>query len=351
LRAAEGRRRPEPRRRRGTARRDRIREAVDQYLLEGDALLDAKRFEEAVEIFERAIDLDPHCGEAFAGLGHALREDVERLDAAIAAYSQAIEYDPGWSDIYLVRSYAFLALGRVDEALADATRAVELELATNDTEALVGEALVARGAALNAAGRVGEAADAYSKAIEIAEDNQDTEELTYIAKQLIEVCRSIPYTNGMDVASALKAAAARYGLSNDVVEAIGELAANAVRETTGRVTGKLTPAEIRKRRDEARLDGLLLECEERIDELMLPPDGFTTKTDADAAARLAATVREVQKLQSKLGRTRMETPERVKVGEAMASAYRRSHDKETGEVITPRGAGGRPRRWVVGHAR
>jgi ankyrin repeat protein len=175
-------------------------------------------------------------------------------------------------------------------------------------------------------------------------------------------------------AALLRAVAKHFGLPVEVVEeALEEAAVKAARETTARATaqphpaqsdtetgvgqsietagrapGKLARQEIRKRRDEARLDGLLSECELQIDKLVLPPDGFTTKSDADAAARLATTVREVQKLQRKLGRTPMEMPEGVRIGEAMASAYRRSHDKETGKLITPSGRpGGRPRRWTV----
>jgi len=83
--------------------------------------------------------------------------------------------------------------------------------------------------------------------------------------------------------------------------------------------------------------------EKRLREIELPEGGFTTKEQAGAAALLATTLRELQKLERELGLPVTETPKRVREAEAMASAYRRSHDDETGEVIPPRPRG-RPRR-------
>jgi hypothetical protein len=122
-------------------------------------------------------------------------------------------------------------------------------------------------------------------------------------------------------------------------------------ETTGRApveprpVGRPRAGEVREARDKARLGILEAEFREGLDKMRLPPGGFTTQAEADAGARLGTTLRELQKLQRKLNLPVTETPERVKLAEAMASAYRRSHDKETGELIAPRGPGGRPRRW------
>ena len=51
----------------------------------------------------------------------------------------------------------------------------------------------------------------------------------------------IGYTSDMDVVTALKAVAVYYGLPRDAVDAIGDLAANAARETTGRAEGMPRP--------------------------------------------------------------------------------------------------------------
>jgi hypothetical protein len=117
-------------------------------------------------------------------------------------------------------------------------------------------------------------------------------------------------------------------------------------ETTGRATGeprpKLTPDEIRRAKLQSRLDGLQLKYEERLEALELPPEGFTTKKQAAAAATLATNLRRVQELQAELGFSVTEWPDRVSEAENMASAYRRTHTK-TGEIV-PRRPRGRPRR-------
>ena len=134
----------------------------------------------------------------------------------------------------------------------------------------------------------------------------------------------------------------------DVAEAIEYLTAKAkaARETTGRATAaprpKLTPEQVRETKARARLDGLQLRYEERLEAIELPSGGFTTKAQVKAADQLAGTYRALAEVQAVLNLPVTEKPERVATAEAMASAYRRSHD-ETGEVIPVRPRG-RPRR-------
>jgi hypothetical protein len=151
-----------------------------------------------------------------------------------------------------------------------------------------------------------------------------------------------------DAAHDLNALAANLGLTFE--EAAAKLTA---RETTGRATAeprpKLTPQQIREAKRQiseaklqVRLDRLERRYEQRLKAIELPPGGFTTKKQADAAARLATNLRDVQKLQTELGCPVSEWPDRVTEAESMASAYRRTHTK-TGEIV-PRRPRGRPRR-------
>jgi hypothetical protein len=156
---------------------------------------------------------------------------------------------------------------------------------------------------------------------------------------------------GMTHATDLNIVAARLRISPDEAERyLIQAAAQAACETTTRAAAmprpKLTRQQIREAKDIARLDGLLLVCQERLEEMELPESGFTTQAEADAGALLGTTWRELQKLQRKLGKPVTETPGKARLAEAMASAWRRSHDKETGKLIEPRGPGGRPRRWA-----
>ena len=82
--------------------------------------------------------------------------------------------------------------------------------------------------------------------------------------------------------------------------------------------------------------------ERQLREIVLPSGGFTTKTEADAAAALSTTLRDLRKVQRDLGLSLTEKPERVSEAERLRSAFVRSHAK-TGEVISVRPRG-RPRR-------
>jgi tetratricopeptide (TPR) repeat protein len=90
-------------------------------LLKGDlegGLADAKE----------ALRLDPDGAMTSFWMGNALlaRGDAE---GAIRAYGRTIERAPAYSDAWHGRAQASLTLGRLPEAIADATRAVELDSA------------------------------------------------------------------------------------------------------------------------------------------------------------------------------------------------------------------------------
>jgi hypothetical protein len=94
--------------------------------------------------------------------------------------------------------------------------------------------------------------------------------------------------------------------------------------------------------EDTRLDRLQARYETRLEKIDLPEGGFTTKAELKAAERLAGTYRDLVEVQAKLRLPVTEKPERVKKAEALASAYRRNHDK-TGAMIPVRPRG-RPRR-------
>ena len=95
--------------------------------------------------------------------------DAERLEEAVTLYTEAIELDPELVEAYSNRSAAYGGLGRWDEALDDATRAVELE--PTDVTVLAG-AHLNRGASYGALGRWDEALDDATKAIELEPNDE-----------------------------------------------------------------------------------------------------------------------------------------------------------------------------------
>lgn len=91
-------------------------------------------------------------------------ERAGRLQEAVALYARAIELEPAAVSPYVSRSKALFLLGRFDDSVEDATKAIELE--PNDLN-LLADAYVARGAAYGSLGRFDDSVDDSTKAIEL----------------------------------------------------------------------------------------------------------------------------------------------------------------------------------------
>ena len=74
-----------------------------------------KRYDEAIDAFQRSIAIAPRNADTFQNLGNALRA-AERFDEALTAYRKAIEIDPVHTDAHLNLGRALYSFGRVDEA-------------------------------------------------------------------------------------------------------------------------------------------------------------------------------------------------------------------------------------------
>ncbi len=90
------------------------------------ALAEAKRHEEAVEIHQRAINLNPSAVR-YNGLGNTYR-DLKRYEDAIAAYQRAIELDPNFVSSHNNLGNVYRDLKRYEDAIAAYQRAIELDL-------------------------------------------------------------------------------------------------------------------------------------------------------------------------------------------------------------------------------
>ncbi|MDF1533086.1 MAG: tetratricopeptide repeat protein, partial [Methanosarcinaceae archaeon] len=74
--------------------RDRLYpEKASNWSLKGHALYDLEKYEEAIEAFDRAIELDPKDAFNWNFKGNALY-DLEKYEEAIKAFDKAIELDP-----------------------------------------------------------------------------------------------------------------------------------------------------------------------------------------------------------------------------------------------------------------
>ena len=80
-----------------------------------DALLELKRYEEALTAYEQAIGLDPNNALAYSNKGYALLE-LKRYEEALAACEQAISLDPNLALAYSNKGATLRALRKSEEA-------------------------------------------------------------------------------------------------------------------------------------------------------------------------------------------------------------------------------------------
>lgn len=97
----------------------------------GSIFLKSKRYKEAVELFHKAITIDPNYAYLYKGLGSALL-NLERKDEAIKAYYQAIIIDPEYTHAFNSLGNALLDVGRENEAFEMYKKFIDLADIQND---------------------------------------------------------------------------------------------------------------------------------------------------------------------------------------------------------------------------
>ena len=92
----------------------------------GTALSDKGQQDQAVQEFNKAIELDPNSARAFLGRGIAyVRKDI--FDQAISDCTKAIQLDPKLAAAYGFRGYAYFREKQNQLALSDCSKAIELD--------------------------------------------------------------------------------------------------------------------------------------------------------------------------------------------------------------------------------
>ena len=91
----------------------------------GAALQVQGKSQEAVEVFERAIELNPGFAEAYSNRGNALKE-LGQLENAVASYDTAIQLKIDFADAYFNRGNALKDLGRTGQAIDDYEETIRL---------------------------------------------------------------------------------------------------------------------------------------------------------------------------------------------------------------------------------
>lgn len=133
----------------------------DVHALHGLGVLKAQsgHYEEAVELFSKAVRINPHDPSAHLNLGNALRA-LHRIEAALSSYAQALTLKPDYALALNNRGVCLLELHRAEESLPSFERALAID--SNYAEALNN-----RGNALFELRRYADALKSYDKAISL----------------------------------------------------------------------------------------------------------------------------------------------------------------------------------------
>jgi Flp pilus assembly protein TadD/DNA-binding MarR family transcriptional regulator len=154
----------------------------DGYALSrnGVALINLGRYEEALDVFNKAIEINSKDGIAFSGKGFAL-VNLSRNEEALEAFDRALEINPKDGNTLSRKGATLVNLGRNEEALEAFIKAIEID--PKD-----GIAFSGKGAALINIGRNEEALDAFNKAIEI--NPKDRTALSWKGAALVNLDRN-----------------------------------------------------------------------------------------------------------------------------------------------------------------
>ena len=124
------------------------------------------RFDEAIEYYRKALQINPNFSDALNNLGNALAARGQS-DEAIENYRKAIQINPNFSEALNNLGVALAAKGRFDEAIDNYRKAIQIN--PNDCDALDN-----LGVALAAKGRFDEAIENFRKAIRINPNRPET---------------------------------------------------------------------------------------------------------------------------------------------------------------------------------
>jgi tetratricopeptide (TPR) repeat protein len=136
---------------------------VAGWLQQGNALLAARKYQEAIAYFDRVIEAVPTHAEAWLHKGVALGQEGQ-LSEAITCFDRAIESDPQESEAWRDKAFALQSLNLVDEALACYEQALQCNPRSD-------AALVGKGSILAQRGQMERALDCFARACAINPDN------------------------------------------------------------------------------------------------------------------------------------------------------------------------------------
>jgi tetratricopeptide (TPR) repeat protein len=113
----------------------------------------------AVNLFLKAIRINPNYGPCYGNLGNCLKQ-LGRTKEALNAFNKALDHDPNNAIIYSNRGVVLHDLGRLEEALLSYEKSIDLKINSAET-------FFNYGVVLEELGRFNEAFTSYSHALKI----------------------------------------------------------------------------------------------------------------------------------------------------------------------------------------
>ena len=100
-------------------------DTAESLFYQGNAKFSSEKYEEAIEDYTKAIELNPQLAEAYYNRGLA-KSRLGQNEEAIKNYDQAIELNPQLAEAYCNRGIAKNRLREYEEAIKDFNQAIEL---------------------------------------------------------------------------------------------------------------------------------------------------------------------------------------------------------------------------------
>ncbi|QIR35571.1 tetratricopeptide repeat protein [Tolypothrix sp. PCC 7910] len=126
---------------------------------QGNTLYDLQRYQDALAVYDKAVDIRPGYPQGWYGKGKTLAE-LKQYKEALAAYDKAIQILPDYVEAWSARGLALANLQRYQEAIASFDKALQLEGNSPNI-------WNAKGEALSSLKQYDNAIKAYDRAIEL----------------------------------------------------------------------------------------------------------------------------------------------------------------------------------------
>ena len=144
---------------------------VESITNTGNELVELKRFDEAMEKFEEALDYLPSYAPAIDAKANLLIM-MENYKSAGKMIENAIKNNSDYPQYYLTRGIVYIKKGKFEDAIEDLNRALDLSQGMNNKQ-LENKIFINRGAAYQKLFQNDAALNDYSKAILLNNDNPD----------------------------------------------------------------------------------------------------------------------------------------------------------------------------------